>query len=332
MTAAGNNGASTPEDDDPFGYLYEDGNAAGAASPSGRGRGYGYPGPGTPQPGVPRTSYNHVRAVGERTYGGGHHAAHQQPPQQAYGQQQYGQPHPQYAAPETYPGGAPTRPAPPQPGGGRGRGPNTKALLIAAIAVVVAVVAGITAAVINNNGKNEADGDKQPVATNSASGAPSPPEEPKDEPKDEKPSASRPAGLPKEDAATLRLGGPATAENSVKGSKGTGGGYVKFNGVGGSASWSVDVAEAGPYTLHVTYSVPGKDSNPSLTVNSDPPRDIRMNNFAGAKEGDWETWTYTWSHTNLQKGKNDLKISCEEGDTCDVLLSQVWLEAGHRQG
>ena len=37
---SGNNGASTPEDDDPFGYLYADGQANGAQPPSGGG-GYG---------------------------------------------------------------------------------------------------------------------------------------------------------------------------------------------------------------------------------------------------------------------------------------------------
>lgn len=61
MTTPANNGphggANKPEDDDPFGYLYEDGQAAGATSPL-SGGGYGYPGasagghPG-PQPGVP---------------------------------------------------------------------------------------------------------------------------------------------------------------------------------------------------------------------------------------------------------------------------------------
>ncbi|SCD95113.1 hypothetical protein GA0115253_1024241 [Streptomyces sp. Termitarium-T10T-6] len=102
---AGNNGASKPEDDDPFGYLYADGQAAGAQAP-GQG-GYGYPGPAA-QPGVPRTSYNQVRAVGERQYG------QQQVPQQqggtataqqAYGQpaQQYNRPNPQYAAPDDLP-------------------------------------------------------------------------------------------------------------------------------------------------------------------------------------------------------------------------------------
>ncbi|MCG0064663.1 carbohydrate-binding protein, partial [Streptomyces tricolor] len=88
----GDNGASTPEDDDPFGYLYADGQARGAQPPSG---GYGYP-----------NSVSRVRTVGERSYG-------QQPPQAAYGQgvpqQQgaYGQPNAHYQAPETLPGGAP---------------------------------------------------------------------------------------------------------------------------------------------------------------------------------------------------------------------------------
>ena len=138
---AGNNGASKPEDDDPFGYLYADGQAAGA-QPPGQG-GYGYPGPAA-QPGRPRTSYNQVRAVGERQYG-------QVPQQQQYGQpqQQYGQPNAQFAAPETYPGGAVTAQSPSVGhGGGRsggpGRGgPNTKALLIAAVAVVAVVLIGI---------------------------------------------------------------------------------------------------------------------------------------------------------------------------------------------
>lgn len=97
----GNNGASTPEDDDPFGYLYADGQANGAQPPSG---GYGYP-----------NSVNRVRPVGTRQYGapqgqGAQTAAYGQaaPPQQgAYGQPQgaYGQPNAHYAAPETFPGG-----------------------------------------------------------------------------------------------------------------------------------------------------------------------------------------------------------------------------------
>ncbi|MFE2317847.1 carbohydrate-binding protein, partial [Streptomyces sp. NPDC059441] len=71
----GNNGASTPEDDDPFGYLYADGQANGATPPSGGG-GYGYPG-----------SVNRVRAVGERQYGQQQAGHSQQAPTAQYGQQ-----------------------------------------------------------------------------------------------------------------------------------------------------------------------------------------------------------------------------------------------------
>lgn len=78
--AAGNDGANKPENDDPFGYLYEDGQAAGAQPPGGGG--YGYPGPAQAQPGVPRTSYNQVRTVGERQYGGQQYAQPHVPSQQ----------------------------------------------------------------------------------------------------------------------------------------------------------------------------------------------------------------------------------------------------------
>ena len=102
-TTPGNNGedASAPQgDDDPFGYLYEDGQAAGATAARRRRR-LRLPGPPVlVQPG----------ARGRRPappYG------QQQTPQQTYGQQvpqqqPYGQPNAHYAAPETQPGGAPT--------------------------------------------------------------------------------------------------------------------------------------------------------------------------------------------------------------------------------
>ncbi|MBT2364822.1 carbohydrate-binding protein [Streptomyces sp. ISL-10] len=317
MTAA-NNGASTPEDDDPFGYLYEDGQAAGA-TPPGQGRGYGYPGP-APQPGVPRTSYNQVRTVGERRQ-------YAQPPQPFPQQQGYGQqPTAAYAAPETYPGGAQTRQGPVVPAQGRGRGPNTRGLLIGAIAVVAVVVIGIGAALMTSgDDKNEAGGSgasSGPTAADSVK----PSEEPTEKPEE-------PVELPKQDAATLKLGGPASAANTVPGAKGTNGGYVMFNGEGGSASWSVEVPEAGPYTMYITYSVPGKDAKTTLTINSGQPREINMANFAHAEEGNWEKgWTNTYSYVNLEKGKNDLKISCEPGNQCEAYLDQVWLEAGQKQG
>ncbi|MEU4102003.1 CBM35 domain-containing protein [Streptomyces tanashiensis] len=317
--AAGNDGANKPEDDDPFGYLYADGQAAGAQPP--QGGGYGYPGPAPAQPGVPRTSYNQVRTVGERQYG--HHQQQPYvPPQQ---QAPYGQPQAQYAAPETYGGAPQTRPIPPQRGGGQGRGPNTKGLLVGAVAVVAVVVIGIAAAVISNSGGDKDKDDK--AGGNTPSTAPSQVSEtPSTEPSADK----TPAELPKQDAATLTLGGSATTGTDVKGAKGTNGAYVTLTGVGSSASWSVDVPDTGEYTLRITYSVPGKDAKTSLTVNGEAPREINMGNFAKAAEGDWEKgWTYTYSYVNLNKGSNALKISCEAGNSCEAILDQVYLEAGH---
>ncbi|MEU5215258.1 CBM35 domain-containing protein [Streptomyces sp. NPDC020807] len=327
--AAGNDGANKPEDDDPFGYLYADGQAAGAQAP--QGGGYGYPGPAPARPGVPRTSYNQVRTVGERQYGG---AAQQQgylPQQSPYGNQQqppYGQPNAQYAAPETY-GGPPTRPVPPQPLPPQrgGRGPNTRGLLIGAVAVVAVVVVGIAAAVISNSGNKDDKADAGGQTGGPTSAAPS--QQPSDQPSTQPSTEPTPLELPKQDAATLKLGGPATTANAVKGAKGTNGAYVAFNGEGGSASWSVDVPNSGAYTLRITYSVPGKDAKTSLTVNGAAPRDVNMSNFAKAAEGDWEKgWTYTYAYVNLNKGANALKLSCEAGNACEAILDQVYLEAG----
>ncbi|MEV7954107.1 carbohydrate-binding protein [Streptomyces sp. NPDC058316] len=311
---AGNNGANTPEDDDPFGYLYEDGQAAGAQPP--RQGGYGYP-PVAPQPGVPRTSYNQVRTVGERQYG-----------QQVPHQQAYGQPNTQYAAPETYPGGAPT--AQVQQQGGRGRtggpgkgGPNTKGLLIGAVAVVLVVLIGIGAALITGNDK----GKKKDEATTSAGPGSQVQESPK--PKGS-PSSEAPVELPKQDAATLKLGGSAQLDNTTPGAKSANGQYINLNEVGRSATWSVEVPEAGEYTLFVTYGVPGKDAKTSLTVNSEAPRGINMENYAKAPEGDLEKgWTTTYSWIQLSKGSNSITISCNEGDQCDANLDQLSLKAGH---
>ncbi|MEU6168499.1 CBM35 domain-containing protein [Streptomyces tanashiensis] len=318
--AAGNDGANKPEDDDPFGYLYADGQAAGAQPP--QGGGYGYPGPAPAQPGVPRTSYNQVRTVGERQYG--HHQQQPYvPPQQ---QAPYGQPQAQYAAPETYGAQPGPRTAPiPSQRGGSGRGPNTKGLLTGAIAIVAVVVIGIAAAVISNSG-GEKDKDGQ------AGGSPSsgPPATVSEQPSTTPSAEKTPEELPKQDAATLTLGGSATTGTGVKGAKGTNGAYVTLSGVGSSASWSVDVPNTGEYTLRITYGVPGKDAKTSLTVNGEAPRQLNMSNFAKAAEGDWEKgWTYTYAYVNLNKGSNALKISCEAGDSCEAILDQVYLEAGH---
>lgn len=343
---AGNNGSDTPENDDPFAYLYrsegdqggQGGQGGQSGQPgSGRAGGYGYPGPAArQQPGVPRTSYNHVRAVGERNYGQqsyGQQIPNQQPQgygqqgQQGYGQQGqqgYGQQNAHYAAPETLPGGgSPRQPAAAPRGGGGGRGPNNRGLLIGAIAVVAVVVIGIGVAMITNGDDKNDQGDQaagKPTAASSV--APS-----------EKPEPSQKPGakLPKEDAANMSLGGGAAPASDIKGAKGKGGTYVGgFNSPGSSATWDVDVDQAKAYKLYVRYGVPGEDQSLSLTVNGKKStRPISMKNFSNAPKGDWEKgWTYSWSIVNLSQGSNTITLSCGDGDKCDVNLDQMWLKKG----
>ncbi|MFE2550826.1 carbohydrate-binding protein [Streptomyces sp. NPDC059355] len=331
-----NSGANKPEDDDPFGYLYADGQAAGATPPP-PGGGYGYPGPtvgGQPgvQPGVPRTSYNQVRTVGERTYGGQRGAQvpqQQQPP----GYQA------QYQAPEALQAGGygvppqqgqttATIPAPGGHGGnGGGGGSSRKGMLIAAVAVVAAVAIGIGAAVTfgdkdkDKNGKgNTAGGQQSAQPQNSSSSQPSP-------------SQSAEAPLPKADAsgAGMSLTGGAHLEGTVPGAKSAGGQYVGgLNAGGAAATWTVDVAKAGQYKLKMVYGVPGKDASTTLTINGEAQsRPINMKNFSGAKPGEWDKgWTNTWSLVTLKQGTNTVKISCEAGNQCEVNLDQLWLEKG----
>ncbi|MET9549571.1 carbohydrate-binding protein [Streptomyces sp. NPDC006627] len=329
----GNNGENTPSapqgDDDPFGYLYEDGQAAGATPPGGGG-GYGYPGP--------RSSYHHVRAVGDRrpAYGqaqAGQQTYGQQVPQQQPQQGGHGRPNPHYTAPEAQPGGAPvTSPQyAPAGGGGRGRGPNTKGLLIAAIAVVAVVAIGIGAAMLFG-GKDEDKGDDA-----QAGGKPSqatsvePSEKPKKKP-DEKT-----VELPKTDAKALQLQGGTTTASDVPGAKADGGVYVAgFDKVGAQVTWTVNgIPKDGSYSLRVNYGVPGKDSNATIFVNGKKQtRPLNMENFAHAKEGDWENgWTNTWAVVQLTKGTNTVTVSCEQSDLCGSTganIDQMWLVKGTR--
>ncbi|MFJ8633863.1 CBM35 domain-containing protein [Streptomyces sp. NPDC093568] len=308
---SGNNGASTPEDDDPFGYLYADGQANGAQPPSG---GYGYP-----------NSVNRVRAVGQRQYG------QQAAPTAAYGQvpqQQgtYGQPNAHYAAPETLPGGATTaqQHQPSYTGGsgnGRGRGPNTKGLLIGAIAVVAAVVIGISVAMLGGDGEKDKKDDaagSTPTQSESAESSPS-----------ASSSAEGKADLPKIDAKALRLEGGAATASDFKGAEADGGVYVtNFNQVGAKVTWTANgIEKAGTYRLYVRYGVPGKDANATLVVNGTAnAQPLNMENFGKTPEGDWEKgWKTTWANVNLNKGTNTIEIACNDGNQCDAVLDQLYL-------
>ncbi|MFI2714875.1 CBM35 domain-containing protein [Streptomyces collinus] len=305
----GNNGASTPEDDDPFGYLYADGQANGAQPPSG---GYGYP-----------NSVNRVRAVGTRQYG--------QQPQNAqtapYGQvpQQQGshsQPNAHYAAPETLPGGAQTAHHASSGGGGRGgRGPNTKGLLIGAIAVVAAVVIGIGVAMLGGDKDKDDASDK--VGT-----SPTQSEESKPSPSASKAGAAK-QDLPKTDAKALRLSPGMTTASEFKGAKADGGVYVTgFNQVGAKVTWTVDgIEKAGSYQLNVDYGVPGTDANATVVVNGKAQtRPLDMQNFGKTPKGDWEQgWKNTWALVNLNKGTNTIELACNEGNKCDAVFDRFSL-------
>jgi hypothetical protein len=300
---SGNNGASTPEDEDPFGYLYADGQANGAQPPSGGGYGYGYP-----------NSVNRTRAVGQRQYG-----QQQAPaaPNGPYGQvpQQQGQPSAHYAAPETFPGSAPTSQQPMpgySSGGGRSGGPNTKGLLIGAIAVVAAVVIGIGIAMAGGDDQNDDKGN-QAATTPSTSQSSEP---------SASTSAAAEADLPKADAKTMRLEGGTSVASDVKGAKSDGGVYVQgFNQVGASVTWTVNgIKKAGTYRVYVRYSLPAEDANGTMTVNGKAAsRPLNMKNFGGLPANEWQE---TWAQVSLTKGTNTIQLSCQQGNQCNALLDQ----------
>ncbi|MER5972535.1 carbohydrate-binding protein [Streptomyces sp. NPDC002055] len=318
---AGNNGASTPENDDPFGYLYRSEGGDGATDDAGaapRTGGYGYPGP-TGQPGVPRTSYNQVSRVGERQYG--QRQAPPQAPGQPYGQQQ---PNAHYAAPETLSGGAPRRSGPQGQGGGRG--PNIKGLLVGAIAVVAVVVVGIGVAMLTNS----KDDEKKSEAGDSAPG-----DSGVDKVKPEKPSGKGPKKFASDqrDGASLRLGGTAAVGREIPNAQSKSGAYVKMERPGDTVTYTVDVPKAGQYTLFTGYGVPGKDTDATLTVNSQPrSQPLKLKNYTGAKEGQWERgWTKRYDWLQLNKGTNTIEFSCGPNDKCNFNLDYVQLKSGQVQ-
>ncbi len=260
-----------------------------------------------------------MRPVGTRQYGQPGPARRQAPPQQGA----YGQPNTHYAAPETLPGSAPTTHSPQSShgGGGRGRGPNTKGLLIGAIAVVAAVVIGIGVAMIS--GDDDKGGDEAgptPTATQDT-GKPSPSSSEDDKGEDE-------VKLPTIDAKALRLGGGATLASDFEGAKADGGVYVTgFNQVGAKVTWTVSGVKAGNYRFYVQYGIPGEDADATVVVNGKAEsRPLNMKNFANSPKGEWDKgWQNTWASVNLNDGTNTIELTCAEGNKCNAVLDQFWL-------
>ncbi|CAM5608197.1 CBM6 domain-containing protein OS=Streptomyces violarus OX=67380 GN=FHS41_007850 PE=4 SV=1 [Streptomyces violarus] len=265
-----------------------------------------------------------MRAVGTRQYGQqpqhAQTAPYGQVPQQQGG---YNQPNAHYAAPETLPGGAPTTQQQMQGGGGGrgGRGPNTKGLLIGAIAVVAAVVIGISVAMLGG------DKDKDDTG-NEAGTAPTQSQESKPSPSTSKAGAAK-QDLPETDAKALRLSPGMTTASDFKGAKADGGVYVTgFNQVGAKVTWTVDgIEKAGSYRLNVYYGVPGTDADATVVVNGKAnTQPLDMGNFGNTPKGNWEQgWKSTWAIVNLTKGTNTIELACNEGNKCDAVLDQFSL-------
>ncbi|WP_328914059.1 MULTISPECIES: hypothetical protein [unclassified Streptomyces] len=354
---AGNDG--TPENDDPFAYLYR---SEGGEQPD--------PAEGQPGPGMPRTSYNSVQRVGERRtpppqqpggYGyppqqpGGYGYPPQQPQQPGgydqgqgqapgqvpgqpyggppgYGRQQYAQQPPYGQGPGQGPGGQDRPPYEQQPPGGRrggGQGyddgpgsPNRKGLLIAAVAVVAAVAIGIAFAMTNGSG----GGKKQ--ATDQQTTAPATSTAPSTEPTTQEPP--KPFDSKKVDASTLVLAGGAQQSTEHSGANAAGGVYVDHMAqVGASATWTVTVPKDDSYTFFINYGNAGPDATLTLGVNGTPRSNpVNLKNY-----GSYTDWAKAWNNTtfawvDLKKGANTLALSCGDGNQCGVNLDQVWLKEG----
>ncbi|GGO87065.1 CBM35 domain-containing protein [Wenjunlia tyrosinilytica] len=334
MTAGTNgHGNGTPEDDDPFAYLYRqeggEGHSADAATqvqPQ-----YG-------QPGVPRTSYNQVTRVGQntsrqgqRTGGYGYppqsppQGGYGYPPQQAqsappeYGQPDYGQPtyaQPQYAPePQADPaysgGGSGGRRGAGRSGGGNGN----RGLLIGAVAVVAAVAVVIAIVMlVGDNGKDDKADNPRPSASHQPSQDDT--KKPTDKPVDELP--------PVTDASAMVLEGGAAKSTERTGALGKDGVYVDhMNTPGAAATWQVKVPEAGRYRFNVHYGNAGEDATATLVVNGKPQK-LGLDNYT--HKDDWsQAWTKSYGLVTLKAGKNTIAVTCGSDDQCEFNLDQIAL-------
>ncbi|MET9403966.1 carbohydrate-binding protein [Kitasatospora sp. NPDC002965] len=334
MTTAGNSGVpqgpegGTPQDDDPFGYLYRPADGAAAAQPS------------EPQQGVPRTPYSRPMEVGRAQYGQQARPQQPYPAQPGYPQApQPGQPYPpqgEYGGvpaqhPE-YGGGAPTqqaryaehsRPQPGEerPGGGRGKG-----AVIGAVAVVAAVAIG--AGIALSGGDPDKDKDKNAKGATSSTGAPATPggtgSTSPTAPASATASATPVTGPATVDASGLQ-GQNAPSGNSVKGTKSADGAYLTLQ-PGGSVSWNGELAAAGTYKFTVHFNNPGTDVKAVASVNGkDWPGGLSFKNYSPGKEPA-ASWYTTYITPPLQAGANTITLTVPAGSGA-ILVDQVVLEA-----
>ncbi|KAB8158835.1 hypothetical protein FH609_029050 [Streptomyces sp. 3MP-14] len=290
--SAGNSGQGTPDGgDDPFAYLYRP--EAGQAPP----------------PAAPRQpSYNQVRPVGERTFGG----------QQGYRQQH--SPDARYAAPETQPGGYGGPPSDRR----RGDQDNRRnGLLIGAIAVVLAVVIGVGAAILfSGDGEgDEASGEETAEPTDDGEGedeGASGDEEPSEEPE--------PDELPAADITQLPLTGGAALEATFQGSRSEAGSYIALlNRQGSTITWTFDFqGEPGMYRVYMGYSTISDGQSLSFSVNGTPREDpVDLQDYNPNSDSWDDSWAHTYNLVELVEGENTLQYSCTA--SCDVAVDQLYV-------
>ncbi|WP_052848590.1 hypothetical protein [Streptomyces avicenniae] len=311
--SSGHTGAGTPDEgDDPFAYLYR---PADGEAPR--------------QQGPRQPSYNQVRPVGERTYGGQQgYGGQQNGGQQGYRQPQQNAvaPDARYAAPETQGGGnggprqgPPDRRRPPAPDARR------NGLLIGAIAVVLAVVLGVTAAIIFSNGGGDEDPEANtPTPSQDATDDGEGEEAPSDEPSGD--DEEEPQGPPVAALADLQAAGGAAVENSVANARSDDGSYIAVrNAQGSTVTWTFDI-EGEPleeYFFYVGYSTVSDGQTMSFSVNGEPREDpIAFEDYSPGDE--LETgWVKTYKNINLDEGENTIQLTC--AGSCDVLIDQMRL-------
>ena len=316
---AGNNGTPDPGNDDPFAYLYrQEGADPGQTAAT------------TPNAQQPRM-YNQVRAVGDRR------PAPQQP--QQYGQPPQQAPQSGYGYPPQQPPQAPsqyaTQQLPYDPdqqqghrsgghsgGGSRGHGggPNSKGLLIGAIAVVAAVSIGIGVAMANGDSDAGAGASATPSASAGTSGGSDSSSDPS-----ASSSAGTTTGLGAVDAAAQTLSGGATKSSQYADALASGGEYVAFTTSGATMTWTVDMPKAGKYTLYIRYANGEDDSASATTVVNGKAASYKMDLKKYVKNGDWTNWYKSYQTVNLTAGSNTIAITCGSGDTCHFNLDQVAL-------
>ncbi|MBC9712950.1 DUF1080 domain-containing protein [Streptomyces sp. TRM66268-LWL] len=123
------------------------------------------------------------------------------------------------------------------------------------------------------------------------------------------------------DAESAQLGGSARFDNEHAGY--TGGGFVAgFGNQGASASFSVDVAEGGPYDVGLRYAngphpAPGTKTV-SVSVNGGDPRQVALPTTV-----EWNRWSTQTERLNLREGRNTITYAVREGDIGHVNLDAI---------